>query len=435
MENSERKEWIGQSRAFCMAPFAHVHVPSSGPIMPCCEASGDFGKLGAGGIQGLWNGAPMRAFRLKLLDDEPDDRCWKCYEVEENGGRSQRQKYNAAGADFVERLAHVQPDGALSEAPLSWDVRFSNLCNFRCRMCWHGSSSAWFEDAKVLGATAGSTSLLRSVQDPADFLRGVGDSLRQLKMIYFAGGEPLLMEAHYLVLNELIERGLTDVALSYSTNLSELQYKSINVLDLWPRFSKLNIFVSVDGLGQRGELIRKGKNWLRFLDNLRALRERCPNAKLSFSTAVSVFNILHLGDLQRRLVMDGLIQPHRWRLHPVQEPECYSIRHLPEALKQKALAGLKEHAQWLQGWYEARPELCSDDTADAREQLFSQLRNVLPAYLALPAMPAQQQRFRSVSSTLDRLRGECSLEIFPELSPLLLTETADQTSDEVSETR
>ena len=50
--------------------------------------------------------------------------------------------------------------------------------------------------------------------------------------IYFAGGEPLLMEEHYRILNRLVDDGRTEeVTLKYNTNFSTMAYKKTNVLD------------------------------------------------------------------------------------------------------------------------------------------------------------------------------------------------------------
>lgn len=412
---------LRDSRTFCMAPWVHLHVPCSGPIVPCCEAKGSLGTLDGAGIDPVWNGAEMKQFRLRLLADQPDERCWKCHDIENNGAPSYRHYFNETFAGYLDRVAATAADGGLAGAlPVSWDIRFTNLCNFRCRMCWHGSSSAWFEDTKALGLpVVGATPVVHSVDDPRRFLEQISGSLPHLASVYFAGGEPLLMEGHYLILEELIARGLTGVKVSYVSNLSHLAYKSTSVLDLWQRFPDVTLAASVDGIGARGELIRNGLDWQQFIRNLRLVKERCPHVKRFLATAISVFNVLHFPEMQRHLVEEGLIEPHRWWVHVLQEPPHYAIRILPDELKQVAIARLKQHEGWLTRWYEQH----GDDEPAARAELFASLRSI-EAFLAQPADPALQADFRTITAQLDARRDERTAAVFPELAPLLASRSA-----------
>ena len=61
-----------------------------------------------------------------------------------------------------------------------------------------------------------------------------------MQEIYFVGGEPLFMEEHYTLLNRMIELGLTDTHIRYSTNPSIMKYKSTRVVDIWKNFE--NVF-------------------------------------------------------------------------------------------------------------------------------------------------------------------------------------------------
>ena len=105
-----------------------------------------------------------------------------------------------------------------------WDIRFSNLCNLSCRSCGYIFSSNWYQDqAKLAG---GDWKLKNPVMNYAgrtetDMWEQLEPHLDYVEQIYFAGGEPLLMEEHYKILDELVRRERFDVRLVYNTNFTK----------------------------------------------------------------------------------------------------------------------------------------------------------------------------------------------------------------------
>ena len=77
-----------------------------------------------------------------------------------------------------------------------------------------------------------------------------------LEEIYFAGGEPLIMEEHYRILKKLDERKMYHVRLKYNTNFSQMTFKKLDVMEIWNRFESVKIGASLDGMGKRGEYLR-----------------------------------------------------------------------------------------------------------------------------------------------------------------------------------
>jgi organic radical activating enzyme len=69
--------------------------------------------------------------------------------------------------------------------------------------------------------------------------------LDYVEQIYFAGGEPLLMEEHYHILEELV-RSRFDVRLIYNTNFTHTQsQRTFSVFEYWKQF---------DSVSNRGQL-------------------------------------------------------------------------------------------------------------------------------------------------------------------------------------
>jgi radical SAM protein with 4Fe4S-binding SPASM domain len=256
---------VRESSAFCMMPFIHLFVSHFGTVIPCCltpwHEEQALGNVNEQSIEEIWNGAPMRAFRRKMLRDQQDERCSQCYTNEQVGLRSMRLIYNHLYEHKIDWALDTSRSGKVRSAkPIFWDIRFSNLCNFRCRICGHHSSSNWFEDAKAIGETAHETKVHRGVKDFEGVMKQLEAILPDLEEIFFAGGEPLIMEEHYQLLQLFIKHGKTDVQLRYNTNFSRLSYKGEAVFDLWKHFSNVQVNASLDGEQERGEYQRKGQS-------------------------------------------------------------------------------------------------------------------------------------------------------------------------------
>ena len=142
-----------------------------------------------------------------------------------------------------------------------FDIRFSNICNFKCRGCSPILSSAWFEDhEKLFRYKSTKPKLIEcSTGNASDKLwQQLTELIPSIDEAYFAGGEPLIMEQHYKVLQTLLEYDRSDVVLAYNTNLSLTKYKNYDLISLWRQFKHVHVSISIDDIGARGEYFRKG---------------------------------------------------------------------------------------------------------------------------------------------------------------------------------
>lgn len=392
---------IGLDRFVCMAPWVHAHLSSLGGFTPCCEIFIPPETEGSGTIEDWWNGRRLSALRLEMLSGAPPAICRKCHEKEQSGIPSLRLRFNERHPDEVARLAATGADGSLPAGiePIDFDLRFSNLCNFRCRSCWHGASSRWFSDAKELGLAQGNAPIIDAGVDRGKVIADVMARAATMRDIYFAGGEPLLMAEHYRLLNHLISIDRTDVRLHYSSNLSELSLGQTNVVDLWRHFPDVRLEASVDGLGAAGELIRKGKSWPQFEENLRKIRTACPHLRLRLRITVSLFNIFQLPQLYAYAHGTLKIEHDDILMSALQEPVHYNIQSLPPALKARLAARLADFAATLPSQSAA---------ALAAIVRFMQLRDSSHAIAD----------FRKITRRLDEIRHEDTYRIIPELRQL-----------------
>jgi len=279
-----------------------MYFHQTGAVFPCCFADRrlPIGDVRRDQVSEIWNSPRYRKLRLRMLAGQRSATCTRCYELEQAGATSHRLRMNEKFARHLPLAKTTAPDGRVAALNMPYvDIRFSNVCNFRCRTCGHGSSSSWYADAKALWPHLEIAPILRAHDDPEHLWSQVRDLVATAEEIYFGGGEPLVMEEHYRVLDLLLERGRTDVRLSYNSNLSSVDYRGRSVLDLWRRFPHVRVDASLDASGPRAEILRAGTRWPDILDNLRRIRAHCPHVELACSTTVSAMNALALPDLHR----------------------------------------------------------------------------------------------------------------------------------------
>ena len=309
----------------------------------------------------------MGKIRAKFLSGQPVKECWKCFDRESGERFSMRHAINRDFSNRIpEDVSHGITEPELPAMPVKFDIRFSNVCNFRCRTCWHGSSSKWFADGTRIGLTVGPTAEIRSFDSVEAATDQLAPALPALEELYFAGGEPLITNEHYALLNMLVARGLTGVRLSYNTNLSMLEHRGNSVLALWNRFPDVWVSASVDAAGEQGELIRKDFRWERFVRNIQELRSTCPHIKLKYRVTVSALNIFYLTDLFDALIERCGASPAEIDLHCLQEPGFYSIRVLTPRLKRSLGRSFQAYGRSLK----------RRTSADDAEKLATQMANV-----------------------------------------------------------
>ena len=154
--------------------------------------------------------------------------------------------------------------------PLEWDLRLTNTCNFKCRDCCSALSSSWEEESKKLNVHVDLPK--PDEQKILNELEPLYDSVQE---VYFAGGEPLISDHHYHIIDKLLEKD-RHPTIRYNTNLSTLTYKGRDLIEIWKKFTEVELSISFDGIGKRGELIRKGFDSKRFIKNIQIIKKNCP---------------------------------------------------------------------------------------------------------------------------------------------------------------
>ncbi|MCX2744652.1 twitch domain-containing radical SAM protein [Mangrovivirga sp. M17] len=327
------------NKAFCILPWIHFHVGLHGRVQPCCIASKPMGDINKESLEEIWNGEKFRELRTKMLAGKKVKACKGCYSLEENGVESLRQENNKKFVQHIDLVQNTDSDGSISSHPVYWDIRFSNVCNFKCRTCWHGASSKWFEEAKKNGNTAADQAIIKNIEDINGFFKDNRELLIQADEFYFAGGEPLIMEEHYKLLDLLTNTG-AQPTLRYNTNLSSLSFKERKVTDLWDHFDDVEVMISIDGIGQHGESIRTGQNFQKLEENLQYLINNTA-VRVFISPTISSLNVGQLPEIYDWWLNAGG-KDEGWYINILQRPKEFNIKYIPESEKAFLIKELKK---------------------------------------------------------------------------------------------
>jgi MoaA/NifB/PqqE/SkfB family radical SAM enzyme len=347
-ELTEREQFLlTESKTFCIYPWIHLHAYPTGEAYPCCHAEMAVGQVGncrKNTLAEIWTDTPMQQLREDMLSETPNITCGRCYEQEANGFFSGRKSANKHHGHQIKKL---------EENPFEmtyWDIRFSNLCNLKCRSCGHIFSSQWYQDqARLAGSDwkDRNTVLNYAGRTEIDMWQQLQPHLDYVEQIYFAGGEPLLMEEHYNILEELVQRKRFDVRLIYNTNFTHTELKGKSVFEYWRQFDSVAVGASIDDSGARAEYIRKGTDWAVVEQNRRDMLAVCPRVDFYISPTLSIMNAWHLPDFHRDWVERGLIRAQDLNVNILQDPLHYRIDIAPVEYKAQLLAKFTDHIKWL----------------------------------------------------------------------------------------
>ena len=281
----------------CLAPWTHTYVSPQTERRMCCasrEVAQSFKQYidtdsGTGQYAPLtldehWNSEHMRSVRVRMMRGETLPECEVCNNKLLNTDVYRDYFWHLFGDKYTQVMSVTDwKTGYYSGKPISWDYRFSNLCNFKCRMCGDMLSSAWeteqkqhnminWADSKNNWQRPEVRKQITEFQDQQieqEFAQAVEDG--RVEEVYWVGGEPLMYEQHWRYMQRIIELGHgKQVYARYNTNLSRVDYRGVNLFDdILQHLRDYQICASLDGTGAIGEYIRTGLDYGQWLENYR----------------------------------------------------------------------------------------------------------------------------------------------------------------------
>ena len=402
----DKDQLLNESKTFCMLPWIHTYIEPTGKVLPCCTTDGKipFGSVKSDSIANIVNSDKFKQMRLNMLTGVKSDSCKFCYKTEETSPWSFRDYANKNfSKHFDEAVPNTNSDGSINNFKMRYyDIRFSNICNFKCRTCGSDFSSQWAAENKRFDPLH--HVVIHADNHKGSLLAEVFEHINNIEMAYFAGGEPLITEEHYLILEELIKHKRTDITLRYNTNLSNLRFKDYDLISLWKQFKRVEVSASIDHYGERAEYIRHGTNWAEVEENLQLIR-KYDFIDYQFNTVMSVFNYNTLDEFYRYMYSKGLYRPRdHISLFKTMDPAWCSSQILPPDIKAGGSRKLNELVQ------------------DFKKLYFYSLDNITDGVKFAEAdntWETHKNKFQAEIKHKDNLRNEDFCKTFPELATMM----------------
>jgi len=446
-----------KSPSFCVLPWIHLATRPNGDMRICCVANASGAESGdyTVGLVKMEDGKPanfahnlpteafnndyMKSVRKTMLAGEVPASCLKCYKEEEQGISSKRiwetvTWMQEEKIDIQELINETEIDGSVPYKLQYLDLRLGHTCNLKCIMCSPHDSSLWVPEHKKVFPIYQSPLIRKQMNwdqeefnnqwhENPKFWEEIYEQIPNIKQLYFAGGEPLLIKEHKQFLLEIIRRGYADkIGLRYNTNGILINDEMI---EIWEQFKKVKVGVSLDGMGERVEYIRYPTDFKTVEANLHRLENTSDRIQPNIALAVQILNIKHVPEFIKWKVTSGFKKLNKdinaagqvlggglVGVHLLWIPTWLSLRVLPEEDKQHVRELFNELKQWLWDNYTQDDEFWIEnpygwkrwegilDWMDAQDN-----SNLLPD-------------FKEYITIMDNQRGTDFKKTFPELSHL-----------------
>jgi len=293
------------NKVFCTAPWTHTYISPQSERRMCCasreehqfqkqyiDASNDekYGEVRESGtiddykpvsLKEHWNSPYMMDIRKKLMAGEKIPQCDVC-----NDSILSSSTYRQWFTGFLfnnkidQCYEETDENGYTTMEPISFDYRYSNLCNFKCRMCGEQLSSSWETEKKKHNLwtpeqqpfmVPENKKIIEKFQKEVveeEFWEYIKSGT--VEELYWVGGEPLMYDIHWKSMDRLqSDNNLHKVHLRYNSNLSRVRYKDYYLYDWLPQAKDWTMCASIDGTGPIGEFIRTGLKWDQWDQNFR----------------------------------------------------------------------------------------------------------------------------------------------------------------------
>jgi MoaA/NifB/PqqE/SkfB family radical SAM enzyme len=343
------KDKLKQSKTFCMLPFMHIYGTAGGDIVPCCEAQEvPLNNPGETALES-WNNENYKELRRALTNNERPERCEVCWHNEDSGIVSNRQQWEEDNWNEFADEIEVNDDYSVTNSPKWIELKVSNFCNLKCIMCSTHSSYKRVKDLDIITKyqeKGHETRLLRPTT-LFDSLNEWPDLWEHVHTLQFTGGEPIINQEHYDLLDSIPQHLKHKIKLRYASNLSHIKFKKYDLVKIWNEFKTVNIKISMDGVGDVYNFIRQDGDWDNVYTNMMVLDSE-PTIDVAAGITIQAHNIYHMpefydfwkhSDIKLRFITANILQTPRY-LAPSVWPEEYR-----EAIINKLKGALNEHPE------------------------------------------------------------------------------------------
>ncbi len=346
------------SCTFCMHPFTGLATREDGAIKVCCRSL-PIANIKDMSLEEAWNSDKMKEVRRQVLNDERPDVCEPCFDLEDQGVQSLRQRHITDSSPesrinlYPNALDKLNDDYSMPFELPTIEIKINNLCNLKCRMCnpldstqwkdWNSIVDHYKKEENYLVDAVESLGLTKApyvgiFEDKAHFWDNLEKLLPYFRRVEFAGGEPLMDPVHYKILDLLSKNG-DNIEIKYATNGTKLGIKGGRTIhDYWPKFKSVAVNVSIDGLHDTYEYIRGNGKFSDVEYNIKEMKKIKTVSRIVGAFTVQANNIMQIDK-----VIDYFLREMKivFYSHRVSYPRALSAQVLPKALKDQVVAKLE----------------------------------------------------------------------------------------------
>lgn len=264
----------------CALPWVGFSNDPNGTVRPCCiykEHIVDKDKnpyyIQNTKVQDIFHSEYMENLREQFKNGEKPKGCSVCWEDEKNGYRSKRQSYldiHKENVDF----------NTLPDYPIDYQLILTNACNLKCRSCGTSHSTSWIKELNNIPKDVSdfveqgpySMPYGQSGGNESVFIEDIDQWAPKVKRLEIVGGEPFYTNIWENIWNYLIEKGYSkNIVLTMSTNCTI--YKPELIQRLVENFDRVGISLSIDGIDDIFNFLRKNGDWEQVSQNLIKLHQ------------------------------------------------------------------------------------------------------------------------------------------------------------------
>ena len=385
------------NESFCVLPWLHIQTQPNGLAYPCCQYSyaSPIGDVTKNTLEEIANSKEIKLLRKNMMNGFKIEQCLECNKTSKDESNL-RNEFNNFYKDIIpDLIKNTDLDGNYDNWKLKFvNVRYSNLCNFACRTCGPDNSSLWAQENNQINPVVNITDKVPT------YINDIIRKLHEIDFINFTGGESLLVDENWKILDEIIKQNLTHIKITLITNLSKLQYKNRNLIEYAKKFKNFTIIVSLDSIGERANLYRHGTNWNVMENNLKELVKN--NINFHINVTIGAMNAWHFPDAEKYLYENNLIYPNAVVLTNLVYQRFLSTKILPFEFKKEIVKKIEDHQVYLE-----------------EKKLNGKNWNSIKNYMLEEDHTFLLKNFIKFNKFLDKKRNENFLQVFPELKSII----------------
>lgn len=313
---------------FCVVPFTQMEIGTTGKVRPCCEYNGFVGNINDNSFLDTFNNEQFQELRDQFTNNIAPEGCKKCFTQEAASIESRRQQENTKCSNIT------------TPVPIKLDLKFSNICNMKCRICDSNNSRLWEKEETIIFGRPNNKGQSGKWIYNLDRWKELEGFINTLETFYISGGEPLLVKENFQFIQQCIEQNKAkDITLRIITNGSVKIPEKI--LEYFKQFKSVELMYSIDDIDDRFTYQRYPIKFSKVENNFKDILKH-DYLKVSLIYTVSIHNCLS-GQLFLEWC-DSIGIPHsNIFVNFVGDPDYYDISVLSQQDKDKIVEHLTDN--------------------------------------------------------------------------------------------